>query len=69
MLMRQLSLASPRVETSGRRTTRRLFLTYIDRVVPWSALCELNEKMYLQNKVVLLRAELEWMLRIYFLQA
>jgi IS5 family transposase len=41
--MKQLSLASSGFEKFGRATKRSVFLAEMDRVVPWSALCELIE--------------------------
>jgi len=49
--MKQISLASSGFEKFSRATKRSVFLAEMDRVVPWSALCELIEPVYPQNEV------------------
>lgn len=49
--MKQISLASSGFEKFSRATKRSVFLAEMDRVVPWSALCQLVEPVYPQNEV------------------
>ncbi len=67
--MRQISLASTGFEKFSRATKRSVFLAEMDRVVPWSVLCELIAPVYPQNEVGRPPVGLERMLRIHFLQA
>jgi hypothetical protein len=44
--MKQLTLATGGFERNSKTTRRAAFLAEMERVVPWSALCELIEPVY-----------------------
>jgi IS5 family transposase len=67
--MKQITLASSGFEKHSKSTRRSVFLGEMERVVPWSALCELIEPVYPKAGNGRPPVGLERMLRIYFLQA
>ncbi len=66
--MRQASFASVGFERFGKTTRRAAFLSEMDQVVPWQALCQLIEPVYPKPGNGRPPIGLERMLRIYFLQ-
>jgi transposase, IS5 family len=66
--MKQLTLATAGFERYGKTTRRAAFLAEMERVVPWSALCELIEPVYPKPGNGRPPVGMERMLRIYFLQ-
>jgi IS5 family transposase len=66
--MKQLTLAATGFEKHTKATRRAQFLAEMERVVPWSALCELIEPVYSKGTTGRPPVGLERMLRIYFLQ-
>jgi transposase, IS5 family len=66
--MKQLTLATTGFERYGKTTRRAAFLAEMERVVPWSALCELIEPVYPKPGNGRPPIGVERMLRIYFLQ-
>src|SRR6266436_6144908 len=66
--MKQLKLATTGFERYGKTTRRARFLAEMERVVPWSALCELIEPVYPKPGNGRPPVGVERMLRIYFLQ-
>ena len=68
--MKQLSLGDGGFEKYGKTTRRAQFLSEMDRVVPWSALCAVVEPHYPKGSASAGRPplSLELMLRVYFLQ-
>ncbi len=67
--MRQKSLADGSFEKYRKPTRREIFLTEMDRVVPWAELCSLIAPVYPKGKGPgRPPVGLERMLRIYFLQ-
>src|SRR6266481_1076421 len=63
--MKQLKLATTGFERYGKTTRRARFLAEIERVVPWSALCELIEPVYPKPGNGRPPVGVERMLRIY----
>ena len=66
--MKQLTLAAVGFERYAKTTRRAAFLTEMERVVPWSALCALIEPFYPKPGNGRPPVGVERMLRIYFLQ-
>ena len=66
--MKQLTLAATGFEKHTKATRRAQFLAEMERVVPWSALCDLIEPVYSKGTTGRPPVGLERMLRIYFLQ-
>src|SRR5215472_15823655 len=66
--MKQLTLARVGFARYGKTTRRAVFLTEMERVVPWSALCALIEPFYPEPGNGRPPVGVERMLRIYFLQ-
>jgi IS5 family transposase len=66
--MKQLTLATTGFERYAKTTRRAAFLSEMERVVPWSALCELIEPVYPKPGNGRPPVGVERMLRIYFLQ-
>jgi IS5 family transposase len=66
--MKQLTLATVGFERYAKTTRRAAFLTEMERVVPWSALCALIEPFYPKPGNGRPPIGVEWMLRLYFLQ-
>jgi IS5 family transposase len=66
--MKQLTLAATGFEKHTKATHRAQFLAEMERVVPWSGLCELIEPVYSKGTTGRPPVGLERMLRIYFLQ-
>jgi transposase, IS5 family len=66
--MKQLTLATTGFERYAKTTRRAAFLTEMERVVPWSALCELIEPVYPKPGNGRPPVGVGRMLRIYFLQ-
>jgi IS5 family transposase len=66
--MKQLTLAAVGLERYAKTTRRAVFLTEMERVVPWSTLCGLIEPFYPQPGNGRPPVGVERMLRIYFLQ-
>ena len=66
--MKQLTLATTGFEKYSKTTRRAIFLTEMERVVPWSKLCELIEPYYPTAGNGRPPIGLERMLRIHFLQ-
>jgi transposase, IS5 family len=66
--MKQLTLATTGFERYAKTTRRAAFLTEMERVVPWPALCELIEPVYPKPGNGRPPVGVERMLRIYFLQ-
>jgi hypothetical protein len=66
--MKQLRLASTGFERYAKTTRRAAFLAEMERVVPWSVLCELIEPFYAKPGNGRPPVGVERMLRIYFLQ-
>ena len=66
--MKQLTLAATGFEKHSKATHRAQFLAEMERVVPWSGLCELIEPVYSKGTTGRPPVGLERMLRIYFLQ-
>jgi transposase, IS5 family len=65
--MKQLTLATTGFERYAKTTRRAAFLAEMERVVPWSALCELIEPVYPKPGNGRPPVGVERMLRIYFL--
>jgi IS5 family transposase len=66
--MKQLTLATVGFERYAKLTRRAAFLTEMERVVPWPALCGLIEPFYPKPGNGRPPIGIERMLRIYFLQ-
>ena len=66
--MKQLTLAAVGFDRYAKTTRRAAFLTEMERVVPWSALCALIEPFYPKPGNGRPPIGVERMLRIYFLQ-
>jgi transposase, IS5 family len=66
--MKQLKLATTGSERYGKTMRRAGFLAEMERVMPWSALCELIEPVYPKPGNGRPPIGVERMLRIYFLQ-
>jgi transposase, IS5 family len=66
--MKQMSLAQGGFEKYGKTSRRAEFLAEMDRVVPWSELCELIEPHYPNTGRGRPPVGLERMLRLHFLQ-
>jgi IS5 family transposase len=66
--MRQLTLATTGFERYAKTTRRAAFLSEMESVVLWSALCELIEPVYPKPGNGRPPVGVERMLRIYFLQ-
>jgi len=66
--MKQLTLATVGFERYAKPTRRAAFLTEMERVVPWPALCGLIEPFYPKPGNGRPPIGIERMLRIYFLQ-
>ena len=66
--MKQWTLATTGFERYAKTTRRAAFLAEIERVVPWSALCELIEPVYPKPGNGRPPVGVERLLRIYFLQ-
>jgi len=66
--MKQLTLATAGFERYAKTTRRGAFLAEMERVVPWSALCELIAPFYPKPGNGRPPVGVEGMLRIYFLQ-
>jgi IS5 family transposase len=66
--MKQLTLAAVGFERYAKTTRRAVFLTEMERVVPWSALCVLIDPSYPKPGNRRPPIGVERMLRIYFLQ-
>ena len=66
--MKQLTLAAVGFERYAKTTRRAAFLSEMERVVPWSALCALIEPFYPKPGNGRPPIGVERMLRIYFLQ-
>ena len=66
--MKQLTLATAGFERYAKTTRRAVFLTEMERVVPWPALCGLIEPFYPKAGNGRPPVGVERMLRIYFLQ-
>ncbi|MDP2378387.1 IS5 family transposase [Reyranella sp.] len=66
--MKQMTLAMTGFDRYAKTTRRAVFLTEMDRVVPWAALCRLIEPVYPKPGNGRPPIGLERMLRIYFLQ-
>jgi transposase, IS5 family len=66
--MKQLTLATTGFERYAKTTRRAVFLAEMERVVPWSALCELIEPFYPKPGNGRPPVGVGRMLRIYFLQ-
>jgi IS5 family transposase len=66
--MQQMTLATGTFEPYRKATRREMFLSEMDRVVPWAQLCALIEPLYRKAGNGRPPTGLERMLRIYFLQ-
>jgi transposase, IS5 family len=66
--MKQLTLATVGFERYAKTTRRAAFLDEMERVVPWSALCDLIEPFYPKPGNGRPPVGVERMLRLYFLQ-
>ena len=66
--MQQMTLATGTFEPYRKATRREIFLSEMDRVVPWAQLCALIEPVYPKAGNGRPPIGLERMLRIYFLQ-
>jgi IS5 family transposase len=66
--MKQLTLATVGFDRYAKTTRRAAFLTEMERVVPWPALCELIEPFYPKPGNGRPPIGVERMLRVYFLQ-
>lgn len=66
--MKQMTLANGTFEPYRKATRREMFLSEMDRVVPWAELCALIEPVYPKAGNGRPPIGLERMLRIYFLQ-
>jgi len=66
--MKQTTLSAGSFDRYSKTTRRAVFLSEMDRVVPWSALCSLIEPVYPKAGNGRPPVGLERMLRIYFLQ-
>jgi IS5 family transposase len=66
--MKQLTLATAGFDRYAKTTRRAAFLTEMERVVPWAALCALIEPYYPKPGSGRPPVGLERMLRIHFLQ-
>ena len=66
--MKQLTLASVGFERYAKTTRRAAFLSEMERVVPWAALCRLVEPFYPKPGNGRPPIGVERMLRLYFLQ-
>jgi len=66
--MQQMTLATGTFEPYRKATRREIFLSEMDRVVPWAELCALIEPVYPKAGNGRPPIGLERMLRIYFLQ-
>jgi IS5 family transposase len=66
--MKQLTLATAGFDRYAKTTGRAAFLAEMERVVPWSALCELIAPFYPKSGNGRPPIGIERMLRIYFLQ-
>jgi IS5 family transposase len=66
--MKQTTLATAGFDKYAKTTRRGVFLSEMDRVVPWSALCKLIEPHYPKAGNGRPPVGLERMLRLYFLQ-
>jgi IS5 family transposase len=66
--MKQLTLAAVGFARCAKTTRRAAFLAEMERVVPWSALCELIEPFYPKPDNGRRPVGVERMLRLYFLQ-
>src|SRR6516162_437308 len=66
--MKQLTLARPGFERYGKTTRRAVFLSEMEQVVPWPALCGLIDPVYPKPGNGRPPIGVERMLRIYFLQ-
>ena len=66
--MKQMTLSTGSFDRYAKTTRRAAFLSEMDRVVPWSALCALIEPVYPKAGSGRPPVGLERMLRIYFLQ-
>src|SRR6201993_5657426 len=66
--MKQLTWAATGFDRYAKTTRRATFLTEMERVVPWSALCGLIEPFYPKAGNGRPPIGVERMLRIYFLQ-
>jgi transposase, IS5 family len=66
--MKQLTLATAGFERYVKPTRRGVFLAEMERVVPWSALCQLIEPHYPKPGNGRPPIGIERMLRMYFLQ-
>ena len=66
--MKQLTLAAVGFERYVKTTRRAAFLTEMERIVPWSALCGLIEPFYPKPGNGRPPVGVERMLRLYFLQ-
>ena len=67
--MKQITLASAGFEKHSKTTKRGVFLSEMDRVVPWALLCALIQPVYPRGDQGRPPVGVERMLRIYFLQA
>ena len=67
--MKQITLASAGFEKHSKTTKRGVFLSEMDRVVPWALLCALIQPVYPKGDNGRPPVGVERMLRIYFLQA
>ena len=67
--MKQITLASAGFEKHSKTTKRGVFLSEMDRVVPWALLCSLIQPVYPKGDQGRPPVGVERMLRIYFLQA
>ena len=67
--MKQITLASSGFEKHSKTTKRGVFLSEMDRVVPWALLCALIQPVYPKGDNGRPPVGVERMLRIYFLQA
>ena len=66
--MKQMTLSAGGFERYGKTTRRAAFLTEMNRVVPWAALCAVVEPVYPKAGNGRPPIGVERMLRIYFLQ-
>jgi transposase, IS5 family len=66
--MKQLTLATAGFERYAKTTRRATFLSEMERVVPWAALCRLIEPFYPKPGNGRPPIGIERMLRLYFLQ-
>ena len=66
--MKQTTFAMTGFEKHHKTTRREKFLTEMDRIVPWSALCKIIEPYYPTGEGGRPAIGLERMLRLYFIQ-